>query len=260
MNILNMNRKRLEKNGLKYLIVKYSPEEKLKDSDFPGYVKLQEIVVSEQVEEVWIYQPFIGPFDLSFENSGFFRGLEKLVLEERKKYDYQGMVTATLFEKDGSVLTHSTQNVGLHNLTVPQDEFWWLYVQKYFPKSFDKSKVQQKLAEIMSREKIDVREALKKVTPIPSGSGYEINPGSDPENHSEARALYRYFGVQKEADYLQALKDPVNSQKVQDLQNSTCYLYGHWWSCKDCSRKMEAAGIKKLILSKEWVKKYLNLD
>ena len=46
---------------------------------------------------------------------------------------------------------------------------------------------------------------------------------------------------------------------LQTLKNSVLFLYGHWWSCKDCSDKIEKVGIKSVFISKKWVENNLSL-
>ena len=78
---------------------------------------------------------------------------------------------------------------------------------------------------------------------IPTGQGYDLCMGCNPVNHSEISAIKRakLYG------------------KYEELRGATAYLYGHWWSCKDCSDGMEEAGIKHLNLSRSWTKEFLEL-
>lgn len=79
---------------------------------------------------------------------------------------------------------------------------------------------------------------------IPTGQGYHLCDGIHlPENHSEAKAV-------------RLITEDGNAA---DMQNATAYLYGHWWSCIDCSTALENAGVTKLYISKDWTRKYLEI-
>jgi deoxycytidylate deaminase len=72
---------------------------------------------------------------------------------------------------------------------------------------------------------------------MPTGEGYELCPGCNPDNHSEANAI-------KDAK--------SNSNNIKD---ANLYLWGHWWFCKDCWDKMIKEGIKNTYLVNEaWLK------
>lgn len=88
------------------------------------------------------------------------------------------------------------------------------------------------------------RERLRKRGKINSGEGYELCNGCNHSNHSEVLAVEKILQ-----------KNP----KEQELQNLTAYLYGHWWSCANCSQNMSKLGVKKLIICKSWVEKFLNI-
>jgi deoxycytidylate deaminase len=79
---------------------------------------------------------------------------------------------------------------------------------------------------------------------MPTGQGYHMCNGNHlPENHSEPKAI----------------RNAMQEGNSKLLNGATAYLYGHWWSCKDCSDAMEKAGIKKLYLSREWTKEFLQV-
>ena len=73
---------------------------------------------------------------------------------------------------------------------------------------------------------------------IPTGQGYDLCEGCSEKNHAEAK------GIRK-------LIDTTDYAKLSD---SVCYLYGHWWCCQSCCNYMQNAGVKKVVLSKEFTK------
>lgn len=79
---------------------------------------------------------------------------------------------------------------------------------------------------------------------IPTGQGYHLCDGIHlPENHSEAKAV-------------RVITEDGNASLLTD---STAYLYGHWWSCVDCSTALEEAGVAKLYISRDWTRKFLEI-
>lgn len=78
---------------------------------------------------------------------------------------------------------------------------------------------------------------------VPTGQRYDLCDGCNPKNHSEAVAIKR----------------AKTYNKLKWLKNANAYLYGHWWSCKDCSVVLEKTGIKNLYMSKDWTKKFLEI-
>lgn len=89
-----------------------------------------------------------------------------------------------------------------------------------------------------------VNDCERKKLNMPTGQGYHLCDGTHlTKNHSESKAVRK-------------IKETDNDNL---LDGSTAYMYGHWWSCKDCSDAMEKAGVKKLFLSKEWTKKFLGI-
>lgn len=78
---------------------------------------------------------------------------------------------------------------------------------------------------------------------IPTGQGYDLCMGCNPINHSELRAIER----------------AKTYGKAKELHGANAYLYGHWWSCIDCSNGLEKAGIKHLHLSKSWTRAFLEI-
>ncbi len=208
--------------------------------------------------EFWVYQPFWGKFELEYSVSPYFDELQKLEDEQRNKFGYKGFVTSSMFVKNDQVIISTAQDVSKHILQTPTDQKWWTMLQSMY--NLEDSKIQeikQNLPKVLEESGLDVREALKQFIHIPTGTGYELNPGSHEDNHSEAKALYDFFRVSNEQEFDQAITDPANLEKLEQLRNSTCYLTGHWWSCKDCGRKMAKVGVKKVIINKNWVLKYI---
>ncbi len=62
---------------------------------------------------------------------------------------------------------------------------------------------------------------------IPTGEQYELCEGCDPRNHAEQVAI---------------------SQMQEPCKNADVYLWGHWWCCKSCWKKMIEAGIQNVYL------------
>lgn len=60
----------------------------------------------------------------------------------------------------------------------------------------------------------------------PTGTGYELCPGCDPKFHAEQQAI---------AD-------------AGECAGADLYLWGHWWCCESCWRKMIGAGIRNAYL------------
>lgn len=65
---------------------------------------------------------------------------------------------------------------------------------------------------------------------IPTGQGYELCEGCHPKNHSEPKAIKNA----KASSY--------------DTQGADLYLWGHWWCCEPCWKKMIDAGINDVYL------------
>lgn len=65
---------------------------------------------------------------------------------------------------------------------------------------------------------------------IPTGQGYDLCEGCHPRNHSEAKAV----------------DDAI--AHAQDTQGADLYLWGHWWCCEPCWRRMLEAGIQNVYL------------
>ena len=221
---------------------------------------LESQIQGHEIQEIWVFQPRVGQFELVYKDSPYFDLLAQRVAEERSQYGYQGMVTASLFAKDGQVIAYNTQDLGKHHLHMPEDPAWWELLQTKFDLEDSRlAEIRAGLPEVLRTTGLDVREALKHFIPLPSGVGYDLNPGSHRDNHSEARTLFGWFGVTNETELDEALADPQNEEKLDKLRGSTCYLYGHWWSCADCSRKMEKVGVTKVVMSRQWVKGHVGL-
>jgi len=79
---------------------------------------------------------------------------------------------------------------------------------------------------------------------LKSGEGFELCLGCDTKYHAEARAIRK-------------------AQNKEQLKNATVYMYGHWWCCEDCWKKMRKVGIKKVCVvpafrNKDNVRKWRN--
>lgn len=63
-----------------------------------------------------------------------------------------------------------------------------------------------------------------------TGEGYELCEGCHPKSHSESKALDHAL------------------RRGCDLHNADLYLWGHWWCCQACWKRMISAGINKVFL------------
>ncbi len=251
--------------GLKLVILSYKVETLIQTNKIPELQqclflhKTVQTMENRQNLEFWIYQPFWGKFELEYSVSPYFEVLQKLITEQRTKFGYKGcFLTGSMFVKDNQVITATAQDVSKHIMQTPTDQKWWSMLQSMYNLEDSKiQKIKQNLPKVLEGSGLDVREALKQFITIPSGTGYELNPGSHEDNHSEAKALYDFFGVNNEQDFDKAIANPANLEKLEQLKDSTCYLTGHWWSCKDCGRKMAKVGVKKVIINKNWVLEYI---
>ena len=76
---------------------------------------------------------------------------------------------------------------------------------------------------------------FRRILGIPSGQKYWLCPGCAKSSaHAEYRAVLE-----------------IQKKNLKDLNNSTLYLWGHWWCCKPCWGKMLEVGIKKVFLLKD---------
>ena len=78
---------------------------------------------------------------------------------------------------------------------------------------------------------------------IPSGQNYEMCEGCDTKNH----------------DVPSAINKIVNTPKSDLLQRSVCYMYGHYYCCQSCLSKMEKLGVSEIVISKDFVTKFLGI-
>jgi deoxycytidylate deaminase len=82
-----------------------------------------------------------------------------------------------------------------------------------------------------------------------SGEGFELCPGCHTDYHAEAKLI----------------NESKKINRYPDLVGATVYMYGHFWCCRDCWKKMIEAGIKDVYLpglaenfrDKEFVKKWV---
>lgn len=68
----------------------------------------------------------------------------------------------------------------------------------------------------------------------PTGEGYELCPGCGPEFHAEQQAI----------------------GDAGECVGADLYLWGHWWCCESCWKKMIAAGIRNVYLWDEAVERF----
>ncbi len=78
---------------------------------------------------------------------------------------------------------------------------------------------------------------------IPSGQNYELCEGCDTKNH----------------DVPSAINKIVNTPKFNLLRDSVCYMYGHYYCCQSCLSKMEKLGVSEIVISKDFVTKFLGI-
>ncbi len=64
---------------------------------------------------------------------------------------------------------------------------------------------------------------------LKSGEGFELCPGCNYDCHAEVKAI-----------------DKLKDKSI--LKGSTLYMYGHWWSCAECWKKMNSVGIKEVCV------------
>jgi len=256
----------------------YQPEKNCTQVEFEG--KKYEILM-----------PYLGAFKIIYtDNPDFekvFEKLENLVEEEKKKFFYHGQVTASaVFNQDyleENLIYMEAQNIDTKHLAAKISSVNWQNTAQEWLKNqqpvLDKNlfaSAIKNLPQKMQQEGLCIREGLKKSgIPIVSGTGYELCVHCQTDNHSEGRMLFELFNKflpedQKisKADQFFAFIDKIQSESghnpeaykmLQTLKNSVLFLYGHWWSCKDCSDKIEKVGIKSVFISKKWVENNLSL-
>ena len=78
---------------------------------------------------------------------------------------------------------------------------------------------------------------------IPSGQNYEMCEGCDTKNH----------------DVPSAINKIANTPKFGLLQGSVCYMSGHYYCCQSCLSKMEKLGVSEIVISKDFVTKFLGI-
>lgn len=79
---------------------------------------------------------------------------------------------------------------------------------------------------------------------IPTGERYDLCEGCNPKNHAEAKAI----------------ANAIKNGNKDRLKDTTAYLWGHWWCCEPCTTAMIDAGIKKVVLSKEFTSGFLHIS
>jgi len=249
-------------SGLRLVQVSYPVDYNFLPEKVPELAQcllLTKFSLSEKVTEWWVHQPFWGNFTLQYTTNPIFNRLQTQEEQVRHQFGYKGFLTVSAFVKNGELICWGIQDVSKHILTVPKDPHWWAQLQTLFRLTADQVEaIKTELAKHLPGSGLDVREVLKRFLSIPSGTAYELNPGSHEDNHSEALTLYQFFGVTNEAEFDQALVDPRNQDKLNLLQGSTCYLHGHWWSCADCGRKMAKVGVKAIVFNQQWVLNYIH--
>ncbi len=75
---------------------------------------------------------------------------------------------------------------------------------------------------------------VRKFLKIKTGEKYWLCPGCSPKNHAEQSAI-------KDAKF-----------RGISTQGADLYLWGHWWCCQSCWKKMIEAGIKNVYLSEDF--------
>lgn len=78
---------------------------------------------------------------------------------------------------------------------------------------------------------------------IPTGQRYDLCEGCNPKNHAEAKAIV----------------DAIKNGHKDQLQGATAYVWGHWWCCEPCTTAMINAGIKQVVLSKNFTREFLQI-
>ena len=74
----------------------------------------------------------------------------------------------------------------------------------------------------------------------PTGEGYELCEGCNPKYHAEPSAI---------RNALENLSVGTGFKPFpQPLKDSSLFLWGHWWCCKDCWAAMIEAGIENVYL------------
>ena len=77
-----------------------------------------------------------------------------------------------------------------------------------------------------------LRQLLRKIFPVPSGTMYWTCRGCSPRFHAEQ----------------QAIRDA--RKKGSQTEGADLYLWGHWWCCENCWNKILSAKIERVFLVK----------
>lgn len=177
---------------------------------------------------------------------------EEMFENRNNKHDMSHRFTTNIFVKeDGNgilkIIDKNTQNINKHIFEfTPEIEL--NLKTKYLLTDND---IKYLKNEYISYDKsICIRELIKHKAANLSQSHinrradfYEICPGCIGSNHAESVALTTM----------------KNKGSLDLLKGATSLVGGHWWSCDYCQKGMKDVGIKKVILSKNWVKNYLQI-
>lgn len=184
-------------------------------------------------------------FELSFENFVLFEKTEteELIKEIWIKQPY----------KDLEITIENHHNFELIQANIVEEKAKFNLNLQMTGNMLVKSENQIIVTQDLSKHKkendtdtICVREKLRKQDLVKTGQYYNLEGkiicgGCFGTNHSE------YLAV-------------LEAKKLNlDFENGICYLYGHYWSCQNCQQALKSIGIKKIILDKGFVRKFLNI-
>ncbi len=202
---------------------------------------------------IFIYQPFLGKFNIEFVDSIFFKTLEeeiqKTINNRINKNFISERITSALIESNGEIIEIATQNIDLHK-TFFDDLIKDKLLNEFKLNQIDLNKINEFLTQ--KNNSICIREVVKYICKDLSQSQiifqdnyYSICPGCDYSNHAEA-VLY--------SKVINNFKKDIN-----EFKNLNLYLNNHFWICKSCSQKLENIGIKNIYLNKKWAIDFFNI-
>ncbi len=154
---------------------------------------------------------------LYFQNTKFYKFIESdnkfIEMAKQSAIDYSLtsiFPIGIIAEKDGLIIAKAGNGNGYHenNLDTPGHR---------------KGCIRRYLND--EREKIGLEK-------FKSGEGFELCPGCHTNSHAEANLI----------------NEAKKINRFSDLKGANIYMYGHFWCCKDCWRKMINAGIKDVFL------------
>jgi|GEM_PF-4672207 len=177
---------------------------------------------------------------------------DEMFKNRQNKHDMSHRFTTNIFVKEDStgdlkIIDKDTQNINKHIFEFTL-EIELNLKTKYL--LTDKDIEYLKTEYVAYNQSICIRELIKHKAANLSqphinrrADFYEICPGCIGSNHAESVALTTM----------------KNKATIGLLQGATSLVGGHWWSCDYCQKGMIEAGVKKVILSKNWVKNYLQI-